>query len=190
MKQFEAFKFLISDLSKDFTIYHQLFSEAESIKVLNEFNSLIFGNYQKCLLDSIYTKISRALDPAETRFKGGSNSNLSFQYFIKKFSLINEEDVLKKLKAINKIFKDSNLKHYRNKVLAHNDVELVEGKNSFKVELDLKKVEKLITEFWSLYCSIDYGAGHREMPYTIIPHITLPREKDGYSFVSTLKRNM
>lgn len=47
MEAMSTFEDLLFDISNDFTIYTQSFMEDESVKILNDFNPLIFGNYQK-----------------------------------------------------------------------------------------------------------------------------------------------
>ena len=183
MTEFSKFKLLISDLSMDFTIYHQLFSKEKDIEVLNKFNYIIFSNYQKCLLESIYSKISRLLDPAKTH----NNKNLSFSYFIEKFSLSDDKEIMDKLDEIEKVYKETNLKKYRDKVLSHNDVKLATAESVFKLDLTINEVNLFLSSLRDLCCLIDYKSGGSELRYSISPYITLPRDLDGSSFIRGLK---
>jgi hypothetical protein len=187
MEAIRKFEDLLFDLSNDFTIYSQLFSDDEAVEVLNDFNSLIFGNYQKVLITSILSKIARLLDPATT----GKDKipNLSLGYFIKKYDLGNDPEVRDELSYIKEFYKNSNLKIYRNKVLSHNDATLAYKGESIILKLETPDVESLISFIGNLFYLIKYKSGVSEVNAAIDPMVTLPFDKDGVAFIYKLKNH-
>jgi hypothetical protein len=183
MEAMSKFEDLLFDLSNDFTIYTQLFTEDESVEVLNDFNPLIFGNYQKVLIVSIFSKIARLLDPAKT----GKDKNLSLDYFVEKYELNEEQDVIDELSYIKNFYKNSNLKKYRNKVLSHNDASLALRGESISLKVEAPDVESMIELIGNLFFLIKYKSGVSDVNRAIDPLITLPFDKDGVAFIHKLK---
>jgi hypothetical protein len=183
MEAMSKFEDLLFDLSNDFTIYTQLFTEDESVEVLNDFSPLIFGNYQKVLIASIFSKIARLLDPAKT----GKDKNLSLDYFVEKYELLEEKEVIDELSYIKDFYKNSNLKKYRNKVLSHNDASLAYRGESISLKIEAPDVESLIELIGNLFFLIKYKSGVSDVNAAIDPLITLPFDKDGAAFIHKLK---
>lgn len=185
MEAIGKFEDLLFDLSNDFTIYSQLFTEDHSVKVLNEFNPLIFGNYQKVLISSILSKVARLLDPATT---GRDRApNLSLAYFIEKYRLQDDPEVKGEFEYIKDFYKNSNLKTYRNKVLSHNDAALAYKGESISLKLEAPDVESLIGFIGDLFFLIKYKSGISAVNAAIDPLVTLPFDKDGSAFINKLK---
>ncbi len=188
MQECEKFENLLFDLSNDLTIYKQLFSSEESITTLNSFNSLIFGNYQKCLVNSIFSTIARLLDPSTT---GRSrNSNLSLAYLVEKLSLGENTKVIGELTEIESIFSSSGLKKYRNKVLSHNDAKTALRGQSLSINIDTSELEDLVERIGNLYFTMKYFGGLDEANRALDPLVTLPFDKNGASFIDKLKQCM
>jgi hypothetical protein len=183
MEVVRKFEGLLFDLSNDFTIYIQLFSEDDSVEVLNGFNSLIFGNYQKVLITSIFSKIARILDPART----GKDENLSLAYFIEKYRLQGDPEIKVEFENIKELYKNSNLKKYRNKVLSHNDASLAYRGESISLKMEVPDVEDLISFIGNLFCLIKYKAGVSNVNAAMDPLVTLPFDKNGAAFINKLK---
>lgn len=188
MKECEKFEYLLFDLSNDLTIYRQLFSNEESIATLNSFNSLIFGNYQKCLVNSIFSNIARLLDPPATG--SSTNSNLSLPYLVERLSLGENAKVISELEKIKSIFSSSGLKKYRNKVLSHNDAKTAILGQSLSINIDASELEDLVERIGNLYFTMKYYGGLEEADKALDPLVTLPFDKNGASFISKLKQCM
>lgn len=188
MQECEKFEDLLFDLSSDLTIYRQLFSNEETIATLNGFNSLIFGNYQKCLVNSIFSKIARLLDPPATG--SSKNSNLSLQFLIERLSIAENSEVMDEFGEIKFIFSSSGLKNYRNKILSHNDAKTAIRGESLSINIDASELEGLVERIGNLYFTVKYAAGLDQVNRSLDPLITLPFDKDGASFISKLKQCM
>lgn len=186
MRECEKLEDLLFDLSNDLTIYRQLFSNEDSIATLNRFNSLIFGNYQKCLVNSIFSKIARLLDPPATG--SSKNSNLSLPYLIERLSLEENAEVAGELEEVKCIFSSSGLKKYRNKILSHNDAKTAFQGESLSINLDASELESLVERIGNLYFTIKYAAGLEDVDRSLDPLVTLPFDKNGPAFISKLKR--
>ncbi|MDF1692459.1 MAG: hypothetical protein P1U47_08815 [Zhongshania sp.] len=70
-------KFLLDEISKDVTLYSEIYGPQESVDILNEFNGFVFGRLQFCLSERMFMAFARLMDPADTRVKGGISENLS-----------------------------------------------------------------------------------------------------------------
>lgn len=186
MQECEKFEDLLFDLSNDLTIYRQLFSNKESIATLNSFNSLIFGNYQKCLVNSIFSNIARLLDPPATG--SPKNSNLSLPYLIERLSLGENANVTDELTEIESIFRSSGLKKYRNKVLSHNDAKAAIRGQSLSINIDASELEDLVERIGNLYFTMKYFGGLDEANRALDPLVTLPFDQNGASFITKLKQ--
>jgi len=105
-------------LAYEWLYYKELFNEKESRKLLAESASNFFITLQMMYIDSIILKISRLLESQ----KKGSNSNLTIDYLIKHITL-EEKDLIKlnDMYQKAKVFFDE-LKPYRNKSIAHIDM--------------------------------------------------------------------
>ncbi|MDI5833144.1 MULTISPECIES: hypothetical protein [Shewanella] len=183
MEAIRKFEDLLFDLSNDFTIYTQLFTEDDSVEVLNDFNPLIFGNYQKVLITSIFSKIARLLDPARI----GKDKNLSLAYFIEKYHLQDDSEIKEEFEYIKEFYKNSNLKKYRNKVLSHNDASLAYRGESISIKIEAPDVEALISYIGNLFYLIKYKSGVSNVNAAIDPLVTLPFDKNGAAFIHKLK---
>ena len=63
-------KYLLDDLSKDLTLYSELYEPEESVSILNNINGFVFGRLQFCLSERIFLAFARFMDPAESRVNG------------------------------------------------------------------------------------------------------------------------
>lgn len=64
--EFKVIKDYFTNLCLDLTVYSDLFTEQQSINVMNEFNPLVFGRIQKAYIEKLCLSLACLLDPAQT----------------------------------------------------------------------------------------------------------------------------
>ena len=182
MEASALFKSRLSDISLNFTVYSELFDNIDSVNTLNSFHSFVFGNYQKCLVDALYLEIAKLFDP-----KGKKDKNLSFLYLI---SLTNNDihpELEGDFEELNTLFKTSNLKAYRNKLLAHNDLKAIQGVRAAKPEVTTETLQGLLERSWSLFGKIECALGITDRAYQTSPYIQLPTGTGIDEFITKLQ---
>jgi hypothetical protein len=180
----DRLKSLLTELSIDMTLYSQLYGPEESVAVLNQFNGLVFGRLQYCLIDRIFIEFAKLMD----KEKMGSNDNLSFLFIIKKYDLESDAEVSLKHKEIVKIYKETNIPKYRNKELSHNDLKTKLGNTKIDVSITPKGAHELLNSMFSLVSEIEYKLGRTTHRVGKSSSISLPRDKDGSSFINKLAK--
>lgn len=65
----------------------------------------------------MFLALSRLMDSAKTRVKGGTSENLSLQNLIQEYQLESDPDISEKFKKIESIYKATNINEYRKKTL-------------------------------------------------------------------------
>ncbi len=138
-------KFLLDDLSKDVTLYSEIYGPQESVDILNEFNGFVFGRLQFCLSERMFMAFARLMDPADTKIKGGKYENLSLKNLIQKYQLEKDPSLSKTYKKIDTIYKATNISDYRNKKLGHNDKNVKLGYTSSEVNITLDQAHELLS---------------------------------------------
>ena len=104
--EIERIKYLLSELSVDLTLYSQLYGLEEAVEVLNQFNGLVFGRLQHCLIERIFIEFAKLMDKG----KMGKNENLSLEYIIKKNNLENDQAVIDRYDEIKDMYKKTILR--------------------------------------------------------------------------------
>ena len=183
MEASALFKSRLSDISLNFTVYSELFDNTHSVSTLNNFHSFVFGNYQKCLVDALYLEIAKLFDP-----KGNKDKNLSFLYIISLTNDNNQAELKENFEELCTLFKSSNLKTYRNKLLAHNDLKAIQGVKAAKPEVTTETLEILLEQCWSLFGKIEYALGITDRAYQASPHIQLPTGTGIDEFITKLQK--
>lgn len=185
MEDVVLFKKKLSDVSLNFTVYTELFDSAEAVEAMNQFHPFIFSNYQRCLVHVLYLELSKLIDP-----KGKSGSkNLSFEFIISKASDEHQIELLSDLTELGKLFEEVNLKKFRNKLLAHNDVSTLRGNKVLELEVTVSKLEMILNSSWSLFGKIEYYLGITGRPYQTSSYIQLPTGSSVEEFVDKIKNH-
>ncbi len=174
--ELSVLKVYFCEICTDFTLYMQIFSEASGIEQLNKFNSFVFSYLERAYLEKICLKIATLMDPAAIN----KNENLSLQRFIKQ----TKSTVLQsKFDSLNNFYISSGIKDWRNKVLAHADLQAISGTSALQVIFDRADVDNFVSEiqdFIDLINDPRVSTDHR---------VVLPRDKDGYAFIEKLREH-
>lgn len=149
-------KFLLDDLSKDVTLYSELFAPQESVDALNEFNGFVFGRLQLCLSERMFMAFARLMDFSETRIRGGISENLSLQNLIQRCQLEKDPVISKQYEKIEAIYKSTNIKGYRNKNLGHNDKSVKLGYTNSEVNITPNQAHDLLSLMMVLVVDISF----------------------------------
>ena len=183
MESVEKLKNLLADVSTDLTFYNQIFGDAEKVEILREFSDWIFSNYQSCLSDTIFSKLSKLLDPA----KSFGFDNLSFKYVIENRCISDDEDIKIAKDKLEAIFVDSGLQNYRNKVLAHNDALSIKNATNHSVCFE-HGIEDFLSSMWHLFALIQFKSGIESELSEYGTGIIIPPDMDGETFLLKLKK--
>ncbi|MBY6106824.1 hypothetical protein KUW19_10095 [Ferrimonas balearica] len=179
-------KNFLADVSTDLTYYRQIFGSDRNVEVLREFSDWVFSNYQQCLINNIYSKLARLLDPKSSCGK----DNLSFSYVISTCSLSEDLDIQKSLEDIKNKYKSTGLKSYRNKVLSHNDAHTVLSGTQCGVSLNDESLDEFLSSLWDLFSLLKYKTGQEDLIPKYSTEIIIPAEMDGETFVLKLQGRM
>lgn len=111
-----------------------------------------FGLIQSSLLEAVFIRLARLMDPADSS-RDGTKPNLSFhRLFLDDYPNAAKKFVLVKNDWIGGNFES--LQTYRNKILAHNDLNVAMETTpqvSAKLESqDVTKLRRLFTELWDV----------------------------------------
>ncbi|HCE2075693.1 TPA: hypothetical protein NKS71_003540 [Vibrio parahaemolyticus] len=172
---------LLGDISADLTMYKQLYMQKDSLEILNGTGAMVFSRLQVHLLNASYLSISKLLDPARTR----KNKNFSFLYFIEKAGLDDDQEVNELLERAVKVYEESELKNYRNKVLAHNDYRSVS--NSPFYPFQIETMSTMLDILWKLWCLIQYRSGRKDSVVDMGLDVILPGDICGSSLLHKLR---
>jgi hypothetical protein len=177
-------KKLLADISTDLTFYRQIFGSDENVLVLRSVSNWVFANYQQCLVDAIYYKLSRLLDPKSSC----GSDNLSFAYIIDTYSLSDDSQINDSLSAIKNRYESSGLKNYRNKVLSHNDAHIVLTGSQCRVDFNDEALDQFLASLWDLFGLLQYKTGEKDSILKYSTEVLMPAEMDGETFVLKLKK--
>jgi hypothetical protein len=155
----EHTKYLLDDLSKDLTLYSELYGPEDSVSILNNLNGFVFGRLQFCLSERIYLGFARFMDPAESRVRGGTSANLSLKNLIEKYSLKDDETISEIYNEIEVMYQNTNISEYRNKLLGHNDKDVKLGFTQVDIEITPNLAHKLLSLMMKLVNDISNRTG-------------------------------
>lgn len=165
------------NLCVDLTLYGELFSSEENIEVLNEFNSLVFSRLQRIYIENICLSISCLLDPANT----GSNKNLSLAYIVKQCDCT---DLESKLYELQTLYESTGIKRWRQKMLAHNDLNTLMGKTNLDLTFEGEDIEDIVVRIQEILDDISNPNVCTDVK------VVLPPEKNGSAFIQRLRRSL
>ncbi|MFH4617336.1 hypothetical protein WMQ45_22145 [Vibrio diabolicus] len=108
---------------------------------------------------------------------------------ISKASDEHQIELLSDLTELSKLFEEVNLKKYRNKLLAHNDLSTLRGNKVLELEVTASKLEIILNSSWSLFGKIEYYLGITDRPYQTSSYIQLPTGSSVEEFVDKIKNH-
>lgn len=176
--ELKCFEDYFVSLCTDLTIYNQLFGSDDSISVLNEFNGLIFHRIQRSFVEKICLKIACLMDPA-TSGRNGSNKNLSLKWFVEKAK---SPELDQAYVTLYQSYEKTGIKIWRNKILAHTDLNTAMGKYEFTLNFEADDLNQIIQEIQNIMDMIKDPSVYTDAD------ITLPFDSDGNSFILKLSQ--
>jgi len=174
--ELKVLKEYFTGICVDLTLYMQLFSDKNSVDELNKFNGFVFHHIEQAYLQKICLKVATLMDPPASCGK----QNLSLRRFIKqtKSEKLNEAYL-----QLDKFYTGSGIKEWRNKVLAHADLETLSGNYNIDLKFTREEVDDFVAEiqeFIDLVSDPRVATDHR---------IVFPKENDGYMFVEKIRQS-
>lgn len=116
----------ISDIRREVQLYEQLYCLSASTEILNRNITPVFSIIQKSMFISILTRVSAVFDSKSL----GSNENLSLDFLEHKYRTYANEALRSEFDELKGRYQALNIKKYRNKLIAHNDLATVFGESS------------------------------------------------------------
>lgn len=116
----------ISDIRREVQLYEQLYCLSASTEILNRNITPVFSIIQKSMFISILTRVSAVFDSKSL----GSNENLSLDFIEHKYRTYANEALRSEFDELKGRYQALNIKKYRNKLIAHNDLATVFGESS------------------------------------------------------------
>jgi hypothetical protein len=179
-------KYLLNELSTELTVYSQLYGSKYGVSILNDFNPMIFRQIQKSYINSLFMSFSRLLDPASQ----GSNKNLTLEHLIKENNLKSDSDVQESIELVNKLYRQTKIKDYRNKLLGHSDLKAQLGDTLIETNITPESAKELLSAMYNVVNIIEFRLGKVDALVHSTADMVLPRDLDGFSFLDKLKRNV
>jgi len=173
-EELKVIKEYFTNLCLDLTIYSDLFTEQESIDVMNGFNSLVFSRIQKAYIEKLCLSLACLLDPAQT----GKNKNLSLARIITQCEC---PELDGKYSNLLKLYELTGIKNWRSKLLAHNDLNTLMGKKILDLKFEHDDIENIIELIQEIFDDISDPTVQTDI------RVTLPFDKDVNQFISKLK---
>ena len=182
-KEIELFKRRLSILSSDLTLYDKLYGCQESIDQLNKFNNLVFASMQRAFIRSLFLQFATIFDPAGS----GKRTNLSLEHIINITSLTDDNEVSKDHGDLKKRYKATNIKNFRDKLLAHADKSAYMEKIKVGTSTTPKKLLEILEGVLNIINLIQYKVDD-EVPCLAASDgiMTLPYDKNGAAFLRKL----
>jgi hypothetical protein len=163
-----------SNLCTDLTLYADIFTDSESARILNEFNSIVFCRIQKSYLEKLCLSIACLLDPAQT----GNNKNLSLARIIGQCEC---PELDKKLSELKDRYISTGIQQWRHKLLAHNDLGTLMGTEPLELKFEHDDIEDIVTLIQEIFDDISDPTVHTDI------RVVLPFDMDGSAFIKKLR---
>lgn len=176
--ELKCFEDYFVSLCTDLTIYNQLFGSYDSVSVLKEFNNFIFHRIQINFIEKICLRIACLMDPA-TSGRSGTNKNLALKRFVEIASCSELNLAYGKL---YESYEKTGIKTWRNKILAHTDLETAMGNFTFNLNLETDDLNQMIREIQDIVDLIKDPEVYTDTA------VTLPFGNDVSSFIYKLKK--
>ncbi|WP_426214738.1 hypothetical protein [Pseudomonas sp. DWRC2-2] len=126
LNEISRYNSYISDIRREVQLYEQLYCFSASTDILNRNLTPVFSIIQKSMFISILTRISAVFDSKSF----GSDNNLSLDFLEHKYREFASEALLSEFNELKGFYRKLNIKNYRNKLIAHNDLATVFGESS------------------------------------------------------------
>jgi hypothetical protein len=176
--ELKCFEDYFVSLCTDLTIYNQLFGSDDSVAVLNEFNNFIFHRIQLNFIEKICLKIACLMDPAASG-RNCSNKNLSLKRFVE---IANCPELNKAYEKLYESYEKTGIKTWRNKILAHTDLNTAMGKFTFNLNFEADDLNQIIREIQDIIDLIKDPEVYTDT------EVTLPFDSDVNSFIFKLSK--
>lgn len=126
LAELSRFNSYISDIRREVQLYEQLYCLSAPTEILNKNITPVFSIIQKSMFISILTRVSAVFDSKSL----GSNENLSLDFLEHKYRTYTNDALRSEFVELKGRYQALNIKTYRNKLIAHNDLATVFGSSS------------------------------------------------------------
>ncbi|MCY7264343.1 AbiU2 domain-containing protein [Pseudomonas protegens] len=128
------------DIRREVNLYEQLYCVPSSLSVLNGNLTSVFSIVQRSMFISILTRVSAVFDAKSF----GSDPNLSLAFVEDKYHGLLSTKTSGQFQDLNDEFKRLNIKKFRNKLIAHNDLSAVFGASPVSHSIKDGDIDRLL----------------------------------------------
>ncbi|MNM32411.1 hypothetical protein D3C81_430030 [compost metagenome] len=132
----------ITDIRREVQLYEQIYCTEESLATINANLMDVFKIVQKSMFLSILTRVSAVFDSKAYK----KDANLSLDYFEDKYRGFATEKLLSDFEEIKARYEALNIKAFRNKLIAHNDLSTILGNSSIAHSIGNGDVMQLLDD--------------------------------------------
>ncbi|WP_300243263.1 hypothetical protein [Pseudomonas sp.] len=181
--ELSRYKSYISDIQREVQLYEQLYCSESSRAVLNKNLQTPFKIIQTSMFISVLTRVTAIFDSKAL----GSFSNLSLDFLEHKYREFSSKDLLDEFKELKERFDALNIKSFRNKLIAHIDLDTVLGGASVSHNIKDGDIMRLLQDVHKFCIHLCEGLpGGMEKVIRIEPW-TLKKGDDGYELLRRLE---
>lgn len=182
MNEFYLIEKRVSETRVKVELYQELYGNKNSINVLNSTFPECFAVMQESLLFEIVCRICALFDPAKT----GGSKNMTLDHLVLTSGESYTKDAHIELEEIKFDFSGSGLKKLRNKLYAHNDLNVYLKKTKFTTSFDYEFLIDLLRRIFIFVRNLGLNSGKIKKNQTILRETRLPEKRNGHSLIKAL----
>ncbi len=183
MNEFYLIEKRVSEVLRKVEFYQELYGSKDSTSVLNSTLPECFSLMQESMFFEIVCRICAVFDRAET----GGSKNLTIDHLIQESGSAYTKAIHLELEDIKLDFKNSGLKKIRNKLYAHNDLNVYLKKTKFTTSVSYDFLKSLLIRVFNIVRKLGLDSGRVLRNQTILRETKLPNRRNGNTLIEILK---
>lgn len=170
-EKLKAFEQLVAELCHDFTVYSGMFGNEEQREATYKLGRDVILIVERAMLTQICLRYSALI---HDKWNKKGEEVVSLKQLIQP---LNSASLNSKLTEMEEFYNKSNLKRYRNKVIAHNDLKVFQRRNSNIPKLTTEQIEQ---QLHILNECLNYLKDRQEVSTDIIVQLSFGEGLDKY----------
>lgn len=183
MNEFYLIEERVAEVLRKIELYQELYGSKDSTSVLNSTFPECFSLIQESMFFEIVCRICAVFDPAET----GGSKNLTIAHLVQESGSAYTDNIHLELESIRLDFKNSGLRKVRNKIYAHNDLNVYLKRTKFTTSVSYEFLKSLLLRVFKVVRKLGLASGRILRNQTIIRETKLPNRRNGTTLIDTLK---
>ena len=191
MNELDRYLFEVARVQKNTHLYEELFCTTESVEVLNNLSSSVFGVFQQSLNSDVILSVARLFDSDAYKNNSVNIEYLSQRNLAKKYKKYITDDAKKHQEQTIVLWDKFNIKNYRDIVLAHNTKSTMLGDiDKPKHGIEIKEILMLLNSSFDFIFTIRVclAIENNETGLPIMPNTY--RGGLGQNFIRDISKNI